>query len=159
MIVGIISDTHDHIDNIKKAVKLFNDKNVSLVLHGGDYTSPFSLLPFKDLRANFQGIFGNNDGDLLMLNTRAEGKLHKQPYEFTLNEKKAVMVHEHFSVDALADSGHYDIVIYGHTHRALSEIRKKTLVINPGECGGWLYGKATVAILNVEKMECEIVNL
>ncbi len=37
MILGIISDSHDNLPKLKKAVTLFNKKNVSLVLHAGDY--------------------------------------------------------------------------------------------------------------------------
>lgn len=158
MLIGVMSDSHDHIENIKKAISIFNDRNVSMVLHAGDYTSPFSLIPFKELKAEFRGIFGNNDGDLLMLNKRGEGQIHQQPYEFTLQEKKFVMVHEHFLVNALADSGHYDIVIYGHTHQPVAERRGKSYVLNPGETGGWLYGKASIAILDLEKTEAEIIN-
>ena len=27
-------------------------------------------------------------------------------------------MHEHHVADALADSGHFDLVVYGHTHKA-----------------------------------------
>jgi hypothetical protein len=36
---------------------------------------------------------------------------------------------------------------------------KNTLVVNPGEVGAWLYGKSTVAIVNLNKMEADIVDL
>ena len=32
-----------------------------------------------------------------------------------------------------------------------------TLIINPGEAGGWLHGKATAVILNPETMEYTLV--
>jgi putative phosphoesterase len=35
--IGIISDTHDNLPAIKRAVDLFNEKNVDLVLHAGDF--------------------------------------------------------------------------------------------------------------------------
>lgn len=31
--------------------------------------------------------------------------------------------------------------------------------INPGECGGWLYGKNTVAILDIETFHADIIDL
>jgi hypothetical protein len=50
-------------------------------------------------------------------------------------------------------------VVYGHTHKADVRKVKDTIVINPGEVGTWLYGKSTVALLDLEKMEAEIVQL
>ncbi|MBF0542345.1 MAG: metallophosphoesterase [Nitrospirae bacterium] len=159
MKIGIMSDTHDNIDNIAKAVNLFNQRGVEKVIHAGDFTSPFSLKPIDDLKAEFIAIFGNNDGDLLQLRDRSNGRINKQPHKITIDGKKIVILHEHFLIDALADSGHFDIVIYGHTHKAVNEKRGKTLVINPGETGSWLYGKATVAILDLDLMAAEIIPL
>lgn len=159
MLIGIMSDTHDNLIFVKKAIELFNNKKVEYVIHAGDFTSPFTLKLFKELKCKYVGIFGNNDGDKLLLLERAEGKIHNQPYIFTLNNRKIVVMHEHQVADALADSGHYDLVIYGHTHK--SDIRKvkNTLVVNPGEVGTWLYGKSTVALVDLNKMEGEIVEL
>jgi len=33
------------------------------------------------------------------------------------------------------------------------------LVINPGECGGWLTGRATVAIVETEDMSVRLIDL
>ncbi len=160
MLLGIISDTHDNGDRIEQAIEIFNEKDVSLVIHAGDITSPFSLIPFNQkLKANYVGIFGNNDGDRLLLSERSEGRIRRQPYKFTYEGKKFVIMHEPDLVEDLAASGHFDVIIYGHTHRARVEKSNNTLIINPGEAGHWLYGKATIAILDLESMEAEILNL
>ena len=31
--------------------------------------------------------------------------------------------------------------------------------INPKECGGWLTGKSTIALLNLDTLEAKIINL
>lgn len=159
MLIGIMSDTHDNLVPTRKAIELFNDRKVEYVIHAGDYTSPFTLKLFKELKCKYAGVFGNNDGDKLLLQERAEGNLHNQPYIFTLSGKRIVVMHEHHVADALADSGHFDLVVYGHTHKA--DIRKvrDTLVVNPGEVGTWLYGKSTVVIVDLNKMEADIVKL
>jgi putative phosphoesterase len=159
MLIGIISDTHDNQDKTRKAVELFNSKGVEYVIHAGDYTSPFTLKLFKELNCKYVGVFGNNDGDKILLLERSEGNIHYQPYIFTLQNRKIVVLHEHQLVDALADSGHFDLIIYGHTH--VPDVRKvkNTLVVNPGEAGKWLYGKSTVAVADLEKMEAEIIEL
>ena len=63
MKIGIISDTHDRLRLIDKAVKELNLLNLDLVLHAGDYISPFVTDNLKKLNAPLIGVFGNNDGD------------------------------------------------------------------------------------------------
>jgi putative phosphoesterase len=159
MLIGIMSDTHDNVPLVKKAIEIFNEKRVGYVIHAGDYTSPFTLKLFKGLQCEYVGIFGNNDGDKLLLLERAGGHIRNQPYIFTLRDRKIVVMHEHHVVDALADSGHFDLVIYGHTHKADVRKVKNTLVVNPGEVSTYLYGKSTVALVDLETLEAEIVEL
>lgn len=159
MLIGIISDTHDNMPQIKRAVDLFNERKVGHVVHAGDFTSPFTFRILKDLSCGFTGIFGNNDGDKLLLQKMSEGRIFNQPHIFELGDRKVVVIHEHTIADALADSGHYDVVIYGHTHKPEIRKVKNTLVINPGEAGSWLYGKSTVAIADLALMTAEIIPL
>jgi hypothetical protein len=159
MLIGIIADTHDNLIYTRKAIELFNKRKVEHVIHAGDYTSPFTLKLFKELNCKYDGVFGNNDGDKLLLLERSEGNIHNQPYIFTLNNKKIIVMHEHHVIDALADSGHFDLVIYGHTHKPDVRKVKYTLIVNPGEAGTWLYGTSTVALADLNKMEAEIIEL
>ena len=161
MKIGIISDTHDNLPQIKKAVKIFDQEKAELVLHAGDFVSPFTFLEFKNLNCPLKGVFGNNDGDKLYLREKFKeiGEIYPAPYETNIDHKIIIMLHEEKLIDALAESQKYEIIIYGHTHR--TDLRKigKTLIINPGECGGWLTGKSTIALLNLENLEVRIINL
>lgn len=159
MLIGIISDTHDNQIQTKKAIELFNKRGVGYVIHAGDYTSPFTLKLFKELKCRYVGVFGNNDGDKLLLLERSEGNIYNQPHIFVLHNRKIIVLHEHHLVDALSDSGHFDLIIYGHTHEAVVKRVKNTLIVNPGEAGAWLYGKSTVALADLAKMEAEIIGL
>jgi putative phosphoesterase len=159
MHVGIMSDTHDNVVSTKKAIDLFNEKKVGFVIHAGDFTSPFTLKLFKNLNCKYAGIFGNNDGDKLLLFENSEGNIYNQPHIFTLHNRKIITIHEHHLVDALTDSGHFDLLVYGHTHTPDIRKTQKTLVINPGEAGSWLYGKSTVALADLDTMEAEIIEL
>ena len=58
-----------------------------------------------------------------------------------------------------AASGNYDIIIFGHTHKPVSQREGNTLLLNPGETGGWLTGKSTAALLDPEKLEAQIIAL
>jgi putative phosphoesterase len=159
MLIGIIADTHDNMPALKRAVDYFNGRKVLHIIHAGDFVSPFTFRVLKELQCDFTGIFGNNDGDRLLLQKRSGGKLHNQPLLLELAGRKIIVMHEHNIVDALAASGHYDLVIYGHTHEA--EIRRvgNTLIINPGEASGWLYGKTTVAVADLSHMTAEIITI
>jgi hypothetical protein len=60
-IVGILSDTHEDIRMIRKAVRLLLERAPALVIHCGDIISPPVLEQFKGLPMRL--VFGNNDGE------------------------------------------------------------------------------------------------
>jgi putative phosphoesterase len=65
-----MSDTHDNLPLVDKAVKKLLDEKVDLVLHAGDYVAPFVIPHFKPFKGKFIGVFGNNDGDHEFLRRR-----------------------------------------------------------------------------------------
>lgn len=159
MKAGVISDTHDNMENIRKALKIFNENSVKAILHGGDFVSPFTWRVFKNFDGEFYGVFGNNDGDRVLLKKMYGDRIQPQIRMIEIQGKKIALMHEPQMIDALAQSGNFDIVIYGHTHEV--DIRKinNTLIINPGEACGWLYGKATVVLLNLDDLKPELIAL
>jgi hypothetical protein len=68
-------------------------------------------------------------------------------------------MHEQHVVDALADSGHFDLVVYGHTHEPDLRKQGSTLIVNPGELSGWLCGKSTMAIADLSSLSAELLEL
>ena len=160
MLIGIISDSHDHLGNVRRALALFRERGVGLVLHAGDFVSPFVSEPFREAGMRLIGVFGNNDGDKLYLRERFSGigELHFGPHEFELGGRKILLMHEPRALDALVASGRYDLIVYGHTHRA--EVREgRPLVVNPGECGGWLSDRATAAVVDLARLKVELLHL
>jgi putative phosphoesterase len=159
MLIGIISDTHDDMEAIKKIVEVFNEKNILHVIHAGDIVSPFTFEILGGLKAEFTGIFGNNDGDRLLLNEKSNGRVFPQPLILTFGNLKACVVHELDAADSLAKSGDFGLVVYGHTHTP--DIRKTggTLIINPGKAARLHKGKSTYAILDTDRMESEVIQL
>lgn len=159
MKVGILSDSHDDMAAIAKAVALFNAEGVVQVMHAGDIVSPFTFELFRELHAPFGGIFGNNDGDCLLLRERSGGALHVQPHFVTLDKMRGVIVHEPLLVKSLARSGDFDLVIYGHTHVPDVHREGPALVVNPGKAASLNKGRATVVVLETETREARIVDL
>lgn len=160
MKIGVISDTHDNLPKIKKAVELFNAEGVQLVIHAGDIIAPFAAEAMSKLQCRVIAVLGNNDGEKIILAKKFEdiGELHANMAQIEVGGRKIAVVHYSDSVEALALSEQFDIVIYGHTHKL--DVRKgRTLVVNPGECGGWVTGKCTVVLIDLDKLDVEIREL
>jgi putative phosphoesterase len=163
MLIGIISDSHDHHQNILKAVKVFSERGVRYVFHAGDIISPFAARKFSEVDGSkFMAVFGNNDGEKLMLKSTVEGfggEICEGPYATEIAGRQIFMTHKPYMLDEIIGSGKYDLVIYGHTHK--QDIRRAggTLVINPGESTDWLTGQPWVVILNLDDMKSEEISL
>lgn len=140
MLIGLISDTHDHLINLKKAVNYFRESRVDLVLHSGDYCSPFTIPYFSGLK--LYGIFGNNDGDRYLLMNKfssIDAELHGDFFENEFGGLKIALYHGTYAgiTRSLEKSGNYDVVISGHTHEPDLENIGSTLSINPGSAHGF----------------------
>jgi len=163
--IGIISDTHDHITNTKKAVQIFNEQNVEIVFHAGDIISPFMVpLAFKELKSKLIAVFGNNDGELLVLKEKfkeIEADIKGNQFTLDLDGKKIALFHtiEPAILDAIIQSNKFAVIIHGHTHNAEVKKINNTLIINPGEVCGYLTGKATIGIVDLDKLEAKLITL
>ena len=156
-----MSDSHDRKTMIRSAVVLFKKHGVETIIHAGDFISPITFNYMKEIDVPFIGVFGNNDGEKAFLKKRFNniGNLYERCFKGEIAGKKFIVLHENDLVDSLAKSGDYDVVIYGHTHEI--DVRKvgSTLVLNPGEVCGWLTGKYTVAILDTDTLDVEIIDI
>lgn len=162
MKVGLMADTHDRVPAIAELIQKLLERGVTLVMHAGDYCSPFSLDPFNDSNVALLGIFGRNDGDPEALKaTAARGvgmELYESPHSFEVTGHRILIVHDLGEVNRRSIEQH-KYVVHGFTHREEVVTRGSTLLINPGEACGWLTGKCTAAILDLETGEVEVVTL
>jgi putative phosphoesterase len=161
MRLGVLSDTHDHMSNLRRAVDALNDLQVELALHAGDYVAPFVVNELSRLQCRLLGIFGNNDGERLGLTKRISeiGQVQVQPLFLELESCRIAMVHEPEPVEAFARSGLYDLVIYGHTHQQELRTVGECFVLNPGEVCGWLTDAPTCAVISLPERQVEIISL
>jgi putative phosphoesterase len=163
MKIGLISDTHDNIENIVKAVREFSSKQVDIVLHAGDFVSPIAVESFAGIK--LVGILGNNDIDipgLTLAFNKIHGELKGEIFETVYDGMKLVIYHGTSSSkrEFLIKSGKYDIVIYGHTHRKANYMAGSTIVVNPGTAKGWFFGLyATIAVFDTHTKIIEFVDL
>lgn len=146
MRVAVFSDSHDQIKHLEAALVAANHAGATVLLHCGDFCAPFML---DRLGRNFGGpihaVFGNNDGDGRLLQTIA-GKypqitLHGIYAEIDAAGRKVAMIHYPEPARRIAQSGQFDLVVYGHNHqKQVEEIAKATgtpaILANPGELLG-----------------------
>jgi putative phosphoesterase len=165
MLIGAISDTHDNLPLVEKAVQILNEQKVGLVLHAGDYVAGFVIPKFKQLNCQLIGVFGNNDGDHELLKKRfgetSNCTIHDRFTQVTIDDYRIALLHGHETelLNAIIDSDYFDAVIHGHSHNQSINRKRKTLSINPGELCGYLTGKPTIAILDTVKNEPKIIEL
>jgi uncharacterized protein len=150
---------------LRRAVEHFNADGCGLVIHVGDVVAPFAMAVMGELKCPFRAVYGNNDGEKIGLKIKAAsvgGSIEEPPVQLTAGGLAIRVVHDCADWEAEAQSSGADVVVFGHTHDTLVESqcgKELPLGINPGECGGWLTGNCTAAILDTATLLVRIVDL
>jgi len=161
MKIGVIADSHDHLPPLRRAVQMLVRHKVEAIIHVGDFIAPFAAKliapPNVPESIPVHCCYGNNDGERAGLK-RVLPQVVDGPVKLTLGGKKVVF---HHFIDWLkpADINAADIVISGHTHEIVNEKRDGKLILNPGECCGWVNDKCTVAILETDTLGVRIIEI
>jgi len=139
MQLAVISDIHDNLWTLERVLKQLVNSDVLLCL--GDLCAPFTLTA---IAAGFPGpvhvVWGNNDGDKLLL-TRAADKagnvtLHGFFANLEFDQRRVALNHYQDVARPLASSAQFDLVCYGHDHTRTAEQIGCTWLVNPGEVMG-----------------------
>ncbi|NIA04035.1 MAG: YfcE family phosphodiesterase [Nitrospiraceae bacterium] len=139
-LIGVISDTHNNIDETKEALNFFKSKNIHTIVHCGDLTSPDMVLLFKDFR--FFLSLGNGDRSFNEISEnikKINGKMFSVFGFFEFNGIRIAVTHGHHKaiLDKLIKSSDFDLVLTGHTHRIRYDVinddnGKSKVIVNPG---------------------------
>jgi putative phosphoesterase len=164
MLIGVLSDIHDNLDNLRKALAIFKERGVQALIFCGDFCSP---IPSRVMAGEFEGdvhcVFGNGDGDRFAMlnaaNTRYPNlKLHGEYAELEFEGVKVAVTHYPFYARALARTGDYQAVFSGHTHEAHEERIVGCLWVNPGDILGWK-GQPSCAVYDTATNSVEMVTI
>ena len=141
MILAVMSDTHDHIWNARKAMQFVRKRGAEAIIHCGDFVAPFMLKELDQAKVPVHGVFGNNDGDQYLLTKMSFTEfsnitLHGLMGTLKFAEFSIAFTHYRAVADGLAASEEFDLVCYGHSHEAFLEKAGKTDLLNPGEVMG-----------------------
>ena len=150
MKILIVSDTHDNWPNYKKALGWAEQEGIKTVFHCGDIMNKEIISQAESFfKGEIKYVRGNGDFELDFIPD-------SQSVEF--NSKKIGFVHFPDLAKKMAQSGKYDMVFYGHTHRAWDEKIGDCHMINPGELAGQFY-KPTFAVYDTAtgKLELKIL--
>jgi len=139
MQIAVLSDIHDNIWNLEKALEKLEDAEVLLFL--GDFCAPFSLKQIADaFRGPIHCVPGNNDGDMFLLMTVAAAAgnvtFHNPVGVVETDGRAIAFAHYPEIAEGLAATGKYDAVFSGHTHVFMQQQVGNTLWVNPGEVMG-----------------------
>jgi len=167
--IGLMSDSHDNLPYIDKALRAFMKRDVEFLLHLGDVVSPIAFMRVVQVPVRVYLITGNNDGDVAQLKSigMKAGATIREKFAVINIEGRRIAAFHGFGdavetlelAKALALSKQFYAVFYGHTHELKVESIDGVLVVNPGEVCGYLTGKHTVAIVDLDAKSVEVVDL
>lgn len=163
MILGLLSDTHDNLHNVLKALDLFQQEKPDALIHCGDITDPDTITLFHNYPLHC--AFGNMDfqQDALRLALRHLNEKNRAGLvlELDFNGIPVAVAHGHQRqvLASLVHSGRYAYVFHGHTHRRRDERVGTTRIINPGALSGVRSGGPSVACLDLAKDELRFLEL
>jgi putative phosphoesterase len=146
--VGVVSDTHipDRVRLLNpQVVSIFQEAGVEAILHAGDVSAPKTLEQLNRI-APVHAVRGNRDwvalrhlpstqqitlGGAKVGLTHGHGPLLdyiRDRLDYMLNGYRLEM----FEPRLLAAFPDADVIVFGHTHRALNHIVDGKLIFNPG---------------------------
>lgn len=154
MLLGIVSDTHGHVEHARDAVRVLESCRIDEAIHCGDIGSSEIVELFRPWPTHF--VLGNVDSDARSLRAAVErigGLFHGRFGSLNVLGKRIAFLHgddERLLRDTIA-GGQYDLVCHGHTHVPEQRAKDNTLVLNPGAL--YRARRHTVALVRVPELE------
>ncbi len=161
MRLGVISDTHGHVELTRPAVRMFESLEVDAVLHCGDIGSMAVVELFATWPTHF--VFGNCDDGHANTSQPRLGRLARTCHglfgDLEFDGVRVALLHSHDrrKFRETIDSGEYGLVCYGHTHVAAIDRHGETVVLNPGAI--YRANPHSVAVVDLPAVTATIVEL
>jgi putative phosphoesterase len=158
VLIGILSDTHEHAEITAASVALLRARGAQFFIHCGDVGSEQVLDQLAGLPCAF--VFGNCDWDRDQLERYAANigvACHGVFADLELGGKRFAVLHgddSHLRERLLIAQGH-DYLLQGHTHVRLDDRVGRTRIINPGAL--FRAREKTVALLDTATDQLEFL--
>ncbi len=164
MRIGVLSDTHNNISNLLRALRLFEDEQITTLVHCGDMTNITTARQMTGFDVIY--VNGNMDNSAAAVNDtiwfmNPNSEVPGAVFSGKLGGVKIGATHGHLSgkLDKLIRSGGHAFVFTGHTHRRRDERIGKTRVINPGALGGARYEPRSVVIADLDQGDVRFIKV
>ena len=154
MKIGIMADSHDNLNAIRRALDVFRSHGVEAIVHAGDVVAPFAAKAVARFTGPVHAVFGNNDGERKGLAKVLD--IVAPPRTIALGGRTILVAHDEAEVARPSPGVH--VVVTGHSHEP-AIVPGAPLRINPGETGGWLKGRATCVVLDLDTLQGELCEL
>ena len=163
MLIAVMSDSHDNIWSLEKAIDIIRRDNADMIIHCGDFVAPFMAKELDGVGIPVHGVFGNNDGDQYLLTkfsltTMTNITFHGLVGQIDMGEFKISFTHEGVVGKALASGGNFNLVCFGHSHEYSLEKIGATILLNPGEIMG-KDGRPGFCLVDTDTAEIKRVDL
>jgi len=134
MKIGVLSDTH--LSHVTKELREIYDKHLAdkdIILHAGDIVS-IEVVDFLR-RKEFYGVHGNMDPSDVkdVLPEKMEIKIGRYNLGLVHGFRHPYGQEERIR----SEFNDVDIIIYGHSHRAINHEKEGVLFFNPGTATGF----------------------
>lgn len=162
MKIALLSDSHDNVDNLEKAIADANSRDCEILIHAGDLMSPQHIDNLKRFKGKAFFVFGNNDSEKEEIRERSKDSnilVAGDFYDGMIDDQRVYVTHYPEIAKTAFFSGSYDLVVFGHTHQKMSERKDEKILINPGEIYGQRKGHASWAIYDSETRGVEFVEV
>jgi hypothetical protein len=167
MKIAVLSDIHDNIWNLEKAISQVKEKKCEALIFCGDMCAPFTAKLLSELKLPIQAVWGNADEDHWAIVKEGGEDFSAFPLmqefgEEEIEGRKIAFCHYPKLGELLAGTNHYDAVFHGHSHRQYYKKVGKTLLANPGAVCGIIGGKpglASFMIYNTDDNSTELVKI
>lgn len=163
MIVAVMSDSHDNIWNLRKALDVIKSENAGMIIHCGDLVAPFMAKELEEVGIPVHGVFGNNDGDQYLLTkfsltTLTNITFHGLVGQVDTGGFKIAFTHENVVAQGLASGDDFKMVCFGHSHEYYLKKIGTTILLNPGEIMG-KDGRPGFCLVDTDTAEIKRVEL
>lgn len=163
MHIAIISDIHNNEVNLEKVLNYCRAQKIKTIICCGDLASEETLDFLND---NFSGkiyyTFGNMDNEQLQNHLNTKTYRHTSIYnsfgEIEIKNKLIAFVHFPNIAKNLCQSGKYNFVFYGHTHKPWEEMIGNCKMLNPGNVAGEIY-PPTFAVWNTLDNKFDLIRI
>ena len=160
MIIAVVSDTHGKMLPTESALQIIRGREVDMILHCGDIGGAGLIELFADWPTHF--VFGNVDQDRTTLHHTIESagqKSHGTFGDLVLAGKRIAFLHgdDKSRLRETINSGQWDLVCYGHTHRKEILRVSDAVVLNPGAL--FRAHPRTFALVELPMLEIEFLEI